>query len=102
MPSFDLFFISAIFSSFFNSFIFHYTVLIIGFANFAIIFFGLGYFKFRTGESLNEKYTLGEIIYLIIMYLLYLLMYLLLGTISLLPFDLLQKGYIICDKEKNN
>ena len=99
MPSFDLFFISAIFSSLFNSFIFPYTVLIIGLTNFVITFFGLGYFKFRTGESLNEKYNLGEIIYIIIMYL---LMYLSLGIIALLPFDLLQKGYIIYDKEKKH
>ena len=99
MPSFDLFFISAIFSSLFNSFIFPYTVFIIGLANFVITFFGLGYFKFRTGESLNEKYNLGEIIYIIIMYL---LMYLSLGIIALLPFDLLQKGYIIYDKEKKH
>ena len=99
MPSFDLFFISAIFSSLFNSFIFPYTVFIIGLTNFVITFFGLGYFKFRTGESLNEKYNLGEIIYIIIMYL---LMYLSLGIIALLPFDLLQKGYIIYDKEKKH
>lgn len=98
MPSFDLFLVSAIFSSFFNSFIFHYAVLIIGFANFAIIIFWIGQFQIQNRESLNEKYTLGKIIYLIIMYLL--MYYLLLGTVALLSFGLLRKGYVIKDKEK--
>ena len=100
MPSFDVFFLSSIFSSFFiNFFSFPGSVVIVLFLNIIIIFFGLGYFDFHSGESLNQKYTFNENVYLIG---LYILINLFLGIIALFPHDLLQKGYILYDLKKGN
>ena len=74
-------------------------MIIILVANSLTIYFGLSYFDFRTGDSLNEKYTFKENIYLIG---LYLLIYLFLGIIALIPNDILQKGFILYEIQKRD
>ena len=100
MPSFDLFFLSSLFFGLFiNIFTFPISVIIILVVNSLTIYFGLSYFEFRSGDSLNEKYTFKENIYLIG---LYLLIYLFLGIIALIPNDILQKGFILYEIQKRD
>ena len=100
MPSFDLFFLSAIFSNCLTNLItFPGTVILVLIINSCIIYFGFGYFDFHTGEYLNEKYTFKENIYLIG---LYFLIYLFLGIIALFPHEIIEKGFILFDLQKSN
>lgn len=50
--------------------------------NSCVIYFGLDYFDFHSGESLNERYTFKENMYLIG---LYLIIYFTIGIIALFP-----------------
>ena len=100
MPSFDLFFLSAIVSDFFSNLLtFPVTVILIFLANSSIIFFGLEYFDFRKGEFLNNKYSYKENLYLIGIYL---SLYLLLGIVALYPHELLKRAYLLYDFKKRN
>ena len=99
MPSFNLFFLSALFSDFLiNLITFPGTVILILLINSSIIYFGLGSFDFHSGESLNERYTFKENMYLIG---LYLVIYLFLGIIALFRYDIIQKGFILFDLQVN-
>ena len=100
MPSFDLFFLSAIFSDFLaNLLTFPVIVILILLANSSIIFLGLDYFDFRQGEFLNKKYSYKENLYLIG---LYLSLYLLLGIVALYPHEILKRAYLLYDLKKSN
>ena len=57
MPSFNLFFLSAIFSStLINIFSFQGTVILIFVSVSCVIGFGLDSFDFHSGETLNDNY----------------------------------------------
>jgi len=100
MPSFDLFFLSAIFSDFLaNLLTFPVIAILILLANSSIIFLGLDYFDFRQGEFLNKKYSYKENLYLIG---LYLSLYLLLGIVALYPHEILKRAYLLYDLKKSN
>ena len=100
MPSFDLFFLSALFSDcLINSITFPITVLLILLINSCVIYFGLDYFDFHSGESLNERYTFKENMYLIG---LYLIIYFTIGIIALFPHDIIQKGFILFDLKESD
>lgn len=95
IPSFNLFFLSAIFSStLINIFSFQGTVILIFVSVSCVIGFGLDYFDFHSGETLNDNYSFKENIILI---LIYILIYTFIGNIALIPHDILQKGYILLD-----
>ena len=100
MPSFDLFFLSAIFSDFLiNSLSFPLTVILVFLLNSSIILFGLDYFEFHQGELLNVKYTSKENIYLL---LIYFSLYSFLGLIALTPHEILKEAYLLYDAKKVN
>ena len=95
MPSFNLFFLSAIFSStLINIFSFQGTIIIIFVLISFIVGIGFDYFDFHSGEILNERYSFKENIILMLMYV---LIYLFIGNIALIPHDIIQKGYILFD-----
>ena len=100
MPSFDLFFISSIFSDFLiNSLSFPLTVIIIFLINSSLILFGLDYFDFHQGENLNVRYSSKESMYVMVIYL---AVYSLLGLIALTPHEILKEAYLLYDMKKGN
>ena len=100
MPSFDLFFLSSLLtSSLTGLFTFPGTVAIISVLLFFILIFGLDNFDFHTGDSLNERYSIRENIYLIGIYL---LIYIFIGIIALIPHDKIDLGFTLYDKDKLN
>ena len=95
IPDFSLFFITSIFSDIIiNSIGYSFTSIIVLILNCSIIYFGLLNFHFLIGEELNQKYTFNQFIYLLILYILY---YLLLGLIVLIPHNILKESFLAYD-----
>ena len=93
-PSFDLFFLSAIFSgALIKTFTFPGTVTLLFFIITGISI-GIDNFNFHSDEVLNERYSAKENIILI---LIYIGIYLAIGIIALFPHEIIQKGYLLYD-----
>ena len=94
-PSFNVFFLSAIFSDILiNLLTFPGTILLLFVIISCIIGFGVDSFKFHVGESLNVPYEFKENMILI---LIYIGIYIFIGAIALIPHDIIQNGYSLYD-----
>ena len=95
IPDISLFFLSSIFSDFIVNIIgYFHTTFIVFLFNSLIIFFGLLNFNFKIGEELNERYTFGQLLYLIFIYISF---YIFLGFIVLLPHNMLKESFLEYD-----
>lgn len=95
IPDFSLFFITSIFSDIIINLIgYSFTSIIVLILNCLIIYFGLLNFHFFIGEELNQKYTFNQFIYLLVLFILY---YLFLGLIVLIPHNMLKESFLAYD-----
>ena len=99
-PSFNMFFLSSIFSdTLINLLTFPGTILLLFVIVSCIIYFGVGNFIFLTGDSLNAGYSFEKIMVLILMYI---GIYIFIGAIALVHHDIINKGYYLFDKQYLN
>jgi hypothetical protein len=97
-PIYSLFFLSSLLSNILNNLIgFCFTTILMIFCYTLVIYFGLNGFDFHIDENLNENYSTREFLSLI---LIYIIISISVGLFALLPFEIIQMGFINYDKFK--
>ena len=100
LPDYSVIFISSFLSECLNEFLGYVLLTIFVLViNFLVLFFGFNEYKFNIERNVYKNYNLNEFIYL---YIIYLILCISQGTISLLPLKFVKEGFILYEKSKAN